>query len=129
MVDKDIFCWQGFSLPKRGNTPEENEDALAGDPITGRFAIADGASESAFAGAWANVLVQACVATPGRWSSWLPSAQARWHALFEHQEMPWFVEGKFEQGAFATLVGVAVDPPGNAQPRSWKARAVGDCCL
>jgi hypothetical protein len=129
LADQDVLRWRGFSLPKRGNAPEECEDAFAGDPAAGRFAVADGASESAFAGAWARVLVEACVATPERWSSWLQSAQARWQAQFEHQDMPWFVEGKFAEGACATLLGVAVDPPAKAQPRSWKARAVGDCCL
>lgn len=129
MPDPDVFCWRGFSLPKRGNTPEECEDAFAGDPLAGRFAIADGASESAFAGAWAKVLVDACVARPRRWSSWLPSAQTRWRELFEHEDMPWFVESKFEQGAFAALLGVALAPAGKASRRLWKARAVGDCCL
>ena len=46
--------WQSLSLPKRGHSPEEYEDALAGDPRSGRFAVADGASESSFAGLWAR---------------------------------------------------------------------------
>ena len=50
------------SLPKHGHTAEEYEDATA-EPVaagdgTVRVAVADGATESAFAGAWARTLVE-----------------------------------------------------------------------
>jgi hypothetical protein len=49
--------WSSFSLHKDGNRPDEYEDAFAGNPKVGRFAVADGASESSFAALWAKLLV------------------------------------------------------------------------
>ena len=37
-------------------------DRAAGDPVRGRFAVADGATESAHAGLWASLLVKDFVA-------------------------------------------------------------------
>ena len=43
--------WSVLRLPKQGNTDAEYEDAWAADAAAGRFAVADGASETSFAGA------------------------------------------------------------------------------
>jgi hypothetical protein len=117
------LLWAAYRVAKDGHAAAECEDACAADPATGRFAIADGASESAFAGAWAEALAQGYVAHPGPWSAWLAAARAAWHDRFADQPMPWYVEAKFEQGAFATLLGLSV------RGRSWRAGAVGDSCL
>jgi len=123
------LLWQAFSLPKRGSTPEEYEDAFAGDPHAGRFAIADGASESSFAGPWAKVVVDAFVQTRGSWSAWLPAARARWHDMFEGRDLPWFAEDKFAQGAFTTVLGVSLASAPEGGPIEFSASAVGDSCL
>ena len=68
-MQNGCLTWQSFFLPKRGNAAEEYEDAFAGDPASGRFAIADGASESCFAAAWAKIVVESYVKTPGSWSA------------------------------------------------------------
>src|SRR5262249_22560942 len=52
-----IQFWQ-FQLPKRGEKTEDYEDASAGDPLRGRFAIADGAAGSSFSALWARLLVE-----------------------------------------------------------------------
>jgi hypothetical protein len=117
------LAWQSFHLPKQGNTLDEYEDAFAGDPESGRFAVADGASESAFAGTWARILVLGCVQVPGPWSGWLPAARKRWRTRVEGLPLPWYAETKFQEGAFAALLGVAF------KKRSWQAEAVGDSCL
>src|SRR5262245_4614002 len=111
--------WRGFRLPKRGNTPDEYEDALAGDPAAGRFAVADGASESAFAGEWARLLAEGFVRAAGPWEGWLPGARARWAAEAGGRPMAWYEEAKFQEGAFATLLGL------HAGRRRWHAWAVG----
>ncbi len=53
--------WRVFALPKRGHRLEEYEDAYAGNPDGGRFAVADGAAESSFANVWAQLLVSGFV--------------------------------------------------------------------
>lgn len=112
-----------FQLPKAGHSVAEYEDAFAGDPAQGRFAIADGASESAFADVWAQILVNAFVQTPGPWSGWLTAARERWSAQVQERQLSWYAETKFEEGAFAAMLGIAF-----AEGR-WRAIAVGDCCL
>ena len=47
-----------FWLPRRGNNPDEYEDAFALDDASGRYALADGASEGCFTGLWARLLVE-----------------------------------------------------------------------
>jgi hypothetical protein len=90
-----------------------------------RFAVADGASESSFAGAWARLLVETFVRGPVRWPAWLTPLQERWAATVVTAPLPWYAEAKFEEGAFATLLGVVVEP----RRRRWRAWAIGDSCL
>ncbi|HKI34016.1 MAG TPA: protein phosphatase 2C domain-containing protein [Gemmataceae bacterium] len=111
---------QALSLPKRGNAADEYEDAFAADSPAGRFAVADGASESSFAGLWARLLVEGFVRpAPG----WLDAARRSWAAGVGGQPLPWYAEAKRDDGAFATLLGLVV---GDGR---WHALAVGDSCL
>ena len=121
-----VLC-KTLCLPKRGNSAEEYEDAFAVSATRGRFAIADGASESSFAGLWARMLVNDFVNATSPdlapWRTWLPSLQQRWTADIGGAAMPWFAEIKLQQGAFATFLGLAVHND------RWQAVAVGDSCL
>src|SRR5947209_16483634 len=114
-------------LPRRGHAREEYEDAFAADPVRGRYAIADGASESSFAARWAQLLVEEFVRSaapqPCPWADWLPAPQERWAAELGERALPWYAETKFQQGAFAAFLGVVVGP------QAWHAVAVGDSCL
>ncbi|HEV3261374.1 MAG TPA: protein phosphatase 2C domain-containing protein [Gemmataceae bacterium] len=119
--------WRAFSLPKKGHVDDEYEDASAGDAERGRFAVADGASESSFASLWAGLLAAEFVRAPlGRkrpWANWLPPLRDRWAQEIGGRELPWYAEEKLRLGAFATLVGLVV---GKAH---WRAVAIGDSCL
>src|SRR5262245_11739822 len=122
--------WQILCVPKRGHKMEEYEDAAAGHGLAGRFAVADGATESAFAGSWARALAEAFVQGPvaaGGWARWLPDVRRRWLKEIDGKELPWYLEEKFQQGAFATLLGVELEA--KKKIWEWKAVAVGDCCL
>jgi serine/threonine protein phosphatase PrpC len=123
MTDGFHLAWRAFHTPKAGHTVDEYEDALAGDPEHGRFAIADGASESAFADVWAQILVNAYVETAGPWSGWLADARKRWRSKCQERELPWYTEAKFDEGAYAALLGIAFTD------RRWVAAAVGDCSM
>lgn len=123
-------------LPKHGNSLEEYEDASFADEESGRFALADGATESAYAGLWARLLVRQFVdqagCPPADWGAWLPAAQQAFLAEVGDGPRPWFEEQKLEQGAFATFLGLCVLPPAPDEPDApgrWHALAVGDCCL
>ncbi len=138
---------RSFWLPKAGNSPEEYEDASrvvypqrigASGRRTARAAISDGASESAFAREWANVLVDALVSRPpdmrdltdDSMLDWLAPAQEEWRDGVPWDRIPWHGEAKARAGAFATLLGLIVATrSGNSRRLSWQAVAVGDSCL
>jgi len=116
-----------FRLPKAGSTQAEYEDAVAWSRRRGRFAVADGASASAFARLWAQLLVQAYVGgrlSPCAIENDLAPVQARWSALVEQRNLPWYAVEQARRGAFAALVGLEMHAD-----RTWTALAVGDCCL
>jgi hypothetical protein len=125
--------WRAFHAPKRGNSPDEYEDAFAGDPAKGRFAVADGASESSFAAAWAKLLVEGFIAADGQpWQvmDWLGPPRQRWAAEVDGRPLPWYAEDKRAQGAYATLLGVVFRRVRTKdEPVLWRALAVGDSCL
>jgi hypothetical protein len=153
--------YREFRLPRRGAGMEECQDAAAANPGQGRFAIADGASESYSPGLWAKLLVETFVVAESRTglSSWLAALRQKWDSLVEAERgptpppMPWYLEGQYRQGAFATFLGLVLQEnvereawggereepeatphasrptPHAVQGWHWQALAVGDSCL
>ena len=137
---------RAFWTSKAGNRPEECEDAYAFDPWacrlgsmgvdTARIAVSDGASESAFARSWSQVLSKAFIDRPLDLSgigqdaleSWLAPGQQAWNATVPWDRIPWHGEAKARAGALATLLGLTISPAG-PDGLSWQAVAIGDCCL
>lgn len=129
MTTASTLQWRSFALHKDGNPPDEYEDACAANPASGRFALADGASESSFANLWARLLVQGFVTARGKTTlNWLAPLQQQWAESVDHLALDWFGEEKREQGAFATFLGLVLQTGQTAESR-WRAVAVGDCCL
>ena len=147
---------RAFWLPRRGNSPDEYEDAFAVDDASGRYALADGASEGCFTGLWARLLVEDFVARAerdvSRWPSSLSAVQEQWDTDVRARKLDWDADYWVEQGAFAAFLGVVLQnsprPLGEGQgvrasvsPRPsgegqgvrasyhWQAIAVGDTCL
>lgn len=120
-----------FLVVKDGSPPEHNDDAARADADRGRFAVSDGAAESGFSRIWSKIMVEQFVqhseASPDEWADWLPGAQQRWLEELKGVEIPWYGEQQFEQGSFATFLGVVVRAQGKR--RLWHAAAVGDTCL
>lgn len=121
------MLWQ----PKDGHAEHEYEDAFAVSDAEGlpvHAAVADGATETAFAGAWARRLVQGFVDTHPEdaqaLEAALPAWRAAWAEAAEGHGLPWYAAAKVEDGAFATLLGLTVRVDG-----TWTALSVGDCCL
>jgi hypothetical protein len=134
MDAKDLhFAWQVFHLPKDGSSADEYEDAFAGQDSTGRFAVADGASESSFAACWARLLAHGFVESEGKpWreGTWLGPLRQLWAKEVDGRPLPWYAEEKRDLGAFATLVGVAFRSSPEADKEAiWRGLAVGDSCL
>jgi hypothetical protein len=115
-------------VPRAGNAADEWEDAFACNNPAGRFAVADGASESIYAGEWARLLCEAFVAdssTGDGIGPWLGIAQKQWRRHVRDKPAPWHVAEKLDDGAFATFLGLGIEP---AEGR-WRAVATGDTCL
>ena len=138
---------RSFWLPKAGNSPEECEDAkwvsyppplVAPGRHGAMAAVSDGASESAFAREWANILVRAFGMQPPDMSGltqdslldWLAPAQKELHAGIPWDRIPWHGEAKARAGAFATLLGLKITAAADSSSGLyWQALAVGDSCL
>ncbi len=142
MVEASV---QVFSLPKRGNTADEYEDAYAYS--THRFAIADGATESSYAERWAQSLVKQFVGSPPKHirvtpvplADWLSPLQKEWHSSIPWDRLPWYAEEKARTGAFSTFLGVEITPAPTRfklldlfrtrKGIRWHALAIGDSCF
>jgi hypothetical protein len=124
---------QGFHVPKRGNVESEYEDAYFPERVCRQdlsefhCAVADGASESAFAREWARLLVRGYYLQ--RMS--VGHLQRCWSKKVTHRPVPWYLEAKIRQGAHAALVGLSIRDaePSESEGGSWQVNAVGDSCL
>ena len=117
---------RGFRLARRGLSADECEDAWAIDAEVSRVAIADGATESAYPGIWARLLVEQFTREPCEWPGWIAQVQPRWLEAIRlpgEAPLPWYVEQSLARGAFATFLGIHFDE-GSAE-----VVAVGDSCL
>ncbi|PSQ96481.1 MAG: hypothetical protein BRD55_06530 [Bacteroidetes bacterium SW_9_63_38] len=118
-------------LPRAGSAPDDAEDAVAlrADAWPVRAAVADGATESVYAGLWAQMLVDVLVdvgADPGDVGAAIREQQAEWGGAVQERaaEQPWYVQSKAAEGAFATGLVLSVREGG-----TWAAASIGDCAL
>lgn len=132
---------QAYSLPKEGNSPEEYEDAYwirqpaeeSAEEFS--FAVADGATETSFSGAWAKLLVEAYCS--GKFidterTSTLTELREKWLGQIGDAPLPWYAEEKLRSGAFSSLLGLTIrhtSSEGGGMRVDWEAMAIGDSCL
>lgn len=119
-------------LPKLDHEASECEDVIAGDTQTGRFAVADGATEAFDARTWAQRLAQHWVQndsmlTLEEFRQWVAAEGRELHDSWQSLSLSWYAEEKARTGSFAAFVGVEFDLETDSP--SWKALALGDACL
>jgi hypothetical protein len=120
------------AVPREGGEAGDYEDAAAirGEEWPVCAAVADGATESVFAGQWATTLVNGLAdvdaMTESAVASTVADGRREWQSAVDEneQESPWYVTAKVAEGAHATALGLSVHPDG-----TWRAVSVGDCCL
>lgn len=130
---------RSFSLPKAGNSEEENEDAVFADDVQGRYAISDGATEGAYSRIWAHQLVKQYGENPlysapqqegMSLQEWLPVFEAGRISPDSSDHLPWYLEKGIERGSYATLLGIAFSKASERHGvYEWDAVAIGDSCL
>ena len=104
--------------------------------LTVTAAIADGATDSAFAARWAQELTQLFVeSTPindegnlSDISEWLKPAQDAWNDSVPWDRVPWHGIDKARRGAIATFLGLTIKSADDGQLKV-QSIAVGDCEL
>ena len=126
------FSVEAFSCQKHGNASTEYEDAWAirgsDSPNRCRVAIADGATESSFSALWAALLVESFVRNRSSGPDFfrrLGAIRRLWKRKIRGRPLPWYAAEKAGRGAYAAFIGASL----NAVNRSWRAVAIGDCCL
>ena len=132
---------RSFQTAKAGNRPDQCEDAsrirLSGDgPV--QMAICDGASESAFARPWARILADALVTRPidmdklddSSLAEWLEPCVMQWNGVVPWGRLPWHGQAKTRTGSMSTFLGMTAEwSRDHSGSLTWRAAAVGDCCL
>lgn len=117
-----------YSISKRGRDAAENEDSCGFDNVTGRYAVADGASTSARAEVWSSLLVRSFVADqmdPLK-PAVLAALRKEWYAQVAiGRQLPWYAMAKLQHGADATFLGLRLD----RAELAYDAMMVGDSCL
>jgi hypothetical protein len=120
-----------LAAPKAGSDAASEDAADAHvEAWPGRAAVADGATESAFSGLWARILVGELLArssmTAEMFEAAVDAGRAEWAAAVSARldDRPWYVRAKAEEGAFAAVLGLTLHEDG-----AWTGVAVGDCCL
>jgi len=130
-----------FWMPKAGNARSEYEDSFwprqddfgATSPVL-RLAVADGATETSFSGIWARLLVSSYGRgrlTGDAAGDELCKIRRAWRRAVGQKPLPWYAEEKLRSGAFSSLSGLTIFPPGNesAGAGDWQATSIGDSCL
>lgn len=119
-----------YTIQKSGSDLSANEDFVDWHQNENRtlLALSDGATEAAFSRSWARHLVASFLNKPDEafsdWTQWLSDARAAWSPIRSDEKVPWYLEEKMLEGAFATFVGVELD-----HTCRWRAIAIGDSCL
>lgn len=120
-----------LAIPKEGSTADEYEDAAAvrsaAWPV--RAAVADGATESAFARLWAETIAEGMLDLSARrqdLTGAVPNWQDAWadESAVRADAQPWYATMKAEEGAFAAFLGLELMSDGR-----WRAIGVGDSVL
>jgi len=136
----DTFC-----LQKKGNKPEEYEDAFApshsqeGIDLDGilAFAIADGASIGIASKLWANMLVKHFTEIKKIEADFWQGVSTKWNdwkknyieeRLESGNPLKYYEEEGLRKGPFSTLLGLLLIKLNDGRVQ-WKAIAVGDSCL
>ncbi len=118
-----------FSLPKEGNTPEENEDAYAISKDQSLIVLSDGASEGMYSKEWAQHLCHNLCAHPTLKIDppLLSRLGQEFQSSLDQKEVPWYVENKMrETGAAATLLWIRFHK--KIIKSWWEVGAIGDSC-
>jgi hypothetical protein len=114
---------RAFTVSKRDDIANEDRFCCSDDKTV--CAISDGASISFDSGPWAEILCRRFVENSAVDRCWLEAAIAEYQASYDRESMSWSHQAAFDQGSFATLLGVACSP----DSKCTRVFSVGDSLL
>ncbi len=103
-------AWPKSCLPLAFSVPKgegHNEDSFRRS-AKGVYALSDGASVSFDSASWAGILVRRYTQNPEFSREWLSAAIAEFRELYDRDSLPWMQQASFDQGSFASLLGVRI---------------------
>ena len=86
---------------------QRNEDSYCRS-FRGIHALSDGASVSFDSASWSRMLVRRFVQNPDFTPDWLSAAIGEFSKLYDRDTLPWMQQAAFDQGSFASLLGVRI---------------------
>ncbi len=131
---------------KRGESPDDCQDAYKINNTNNRYAIADGVSQSFFPAQWSQILVDHfCLSnkeiinslfTTNNWGQWLKPCQEEWDHAIKNIVDNKITENlsinrnryKSNECAGATFCGLEINNQ-NHKSIQWRSMIIGDCCL
>ena len=99
---------RAFTVPKAPDIP--NEDTFRVSPRKSTYALSDGASISYDSAAWSRIVATHYVKRPIITREWLDGCIADFNRQHDRETMPWHMQGAYDRGSFASLLGVRVTP-------------------
>ncbi|HEV2962245.1 MAG TPA: SH3 domain-containing protein [Candidatus Angelobacter sp.] len=139
---ESIVC-RSFQTHKQDEDMQSCQDAADGNAQAGRYAIADGATQSFFPREWAKLLVHHFChnGADGKpfsflnknWKDWLDPIQREWYKTIEREvkEQPkYYNTNRFtlREPAISTFIGLELSG-GEQEETRWQAMIIGDSCL
>ncbi|WP_299412660.1 protein phosphatase 2C domain-containing protein [Acaryochloris sp. IP29b_bin.148] len=128
-----------FSIPKEGESQENNQDAACCNDGGTLLAIADGVSSSLFSKEWAQILTRkfcqntyiSLKALHKHWYYWLHPLQEDWRNFYLSKvaSLPWYAKGSTHKDhGSATFLGLKIHKYASNKGY-WEAISIGDSCL
>jgi hypothetical protein len=143
---KPPYQLAAWSVPKPGNTAEQNQDAFASEEKDGRLrlCLSDGVTDASFdSRGWAEALCRSFLSRPANavTQSWLQDelqevataflsrVEARVANVDQTKAYSWLAKPRAEKGSKATLLSVELRPSRADGTVHWTAFGVGDTNL
>jgi hypothetical protein len=139
----ESIVYRSFQTHKQDEDMQSCQDAADGNAQAGRYAIADGATQSFFPREWAKLLVHHFCHNDAdgkpfsflnkNWKDWLDPIQREWYKTIEREvkEQPkYYNTNRFtlREPAISTFIGLELSG-GEQEETRWQAMIIGDSCL
>lgn len=115
-----------FSCPKLGELEDSNADSCAVDLAVGKFAIADGVSQSFDPRTWSRLVSEFAVSGAEQISAISIEELSREMNMEVPEDEPWYISEMRDRGSQSTFLSISLER--RDLGTFLNLRSVGDCC-